>query len=102
MADGEDNCSLMDEDSTDSSESSSSAMKTPAKRMVTRRGVCGPAVAAQRRQQTRGRGRQAHAQRSNLLQKLHTRQLYGKIQANSVSEETKVVVVRCHFISQQS
>ena len=99
MADGEDNCSLMDEDSTDSSESSSSAMKTPAKRMVTRRGVCG-AAAAQRRQQTRGRGRQAHAQRSNLLQKLHTRQLYGKIQANSVSEETKVGDVG--VISQQS
>ena len=86
MADSVDS-SLMDEDSTDSSESSS-AMKSPAKRTLARRTVM-TRQSSCRRQAHRGR-RNSHSQKNNLLHKLHLRQMFGKIQATSVSEEAKV------------
>ena len=86
MADSVDS-SLMDEDSTDSSESSST-MKSPAKRMIARRTVM-TRQSSCRRQGHRGR-RNSHSQKNNLLHKLHLRQMFGKIQATSRSEEAKV------------
>lgn len=73
--------SMMDEDSTDSSESSFSSMKSPSKRPVTRRNVM-TRQSSFRRPGLRSR-RYSQSQMSNLLYKLHLRQMFGKIQARA-------------------
>ena len=80
-------------DSTDSSEGSSSTIGSPPPRTscrrrgttrqldnVTRRLMHGP----------RYQPKVPRSQKMNILEKLHLRQMFGKIQATSVSEEIKV------------
>ena len=94
MADGEEGAvSVQDEhsDSGDSCEVSRSPCKS--KRRTPRR--ANSRLSGVRRQpqtcgQSRHKPRISFSQKSNLLQKLHLRQLYGKIQSSSVSEEAKV------------
>ena len=87
MADADDNIED-DSRSTDSNDS----LRSPTKRMSTRRTGCSTrgARAVGSRRNLNSRARACNLQRSNLLKKLHLRQLSGKIQYNRVTEDTKM------------
>ena len=91
MADGEERLAVADDlsDSGESCETSRSPCKSK-RRTMARRG-CGSRLGGARRGAgPQSRPRLPFSQKSNLLQKLHHRQLYGKIQAVSGQAETKV------------
>jgi len=80
-------------DSTDSSEGSSNPDSSPPKRLVcTRRRMNRPLENVTRRlvHGPQYKSKIPKSQKTNLLQKLHLRQMFGKMQSNPCSEEMKV------------
>lgn len=91
----EESSSIADElsDSTDSSEGSFNPASSPPKRLQwTKRRTNRPLENVTRRlvHGSQYKPKVPKAQKTNLLQKLHLRQMFGKMQTNSISEEMKV------------
>ena len=91
MADCDDTSSLLDEDSTDSNESISSFLtkSSPTKRVNTRKQSS--SLPSSKQSCSRRNGSRSSAQnKNNLLQKLHHRQLFGKMKSHRLAEESKL------------